>query len=232
MLHRLHGDSAVQSQRAGHHAAGNAPLLNGGGADSGGHLLGDVLYGGQNGHLGAVIAQSLGHRQGVLHDADLGLHVGRDIDGGVGDHHEAALVLEHTHLAYQTARTVRNQAGLAVQDGLGEAGGLQDALHGNVGLPFLHQLDSDLCGFQLLAVEVHDLVIDLVLAHLVEHVDDHVLLADQSAFHHALTLGMDDGAQRGLVMRIGQRDALFQILAQHIGFHFFESSKHVLFLRK
>ena len=29
------------------------------------------------------------HRVGVLHNADLGVHVGGDVDGGVGDHHEA-----------------------------------------------------------------------------------------------------------------------------------------------
>ena len=38
---------------------------------------------------------------------------------------------------------------------------------------------------------------------------------------------MDDGAQRGLVMGVGQDDALFVFMRQDIGFQFFEIREHI-----
>ena len=228
MLHGLHGDSAVQRQRAGNDAAGHAALGDLPGGDGGGHLLGDVLHGGQHGHLGAFDAQRVGHRQRVLHDADLSIHVGSDVDGGVGDHHEAAFVLKNTALAHQTLAAGGDQSRLSVQDGAGEVGGLQNALHGDVRLALAHQLHCQLGGVQLLAVEVHDLVVVLAFAHLVQHGDDLVLLANQRALYHTLAAGIDHGAQRRLVVGVSQGDALLHATAQHIGFQFLKRCKHFL----
>ena len=227
MLHGLHGDGAVQRQRAGDDAALHAPLRDGLGRHGGRHLVGHVLHGGQHGHLGAVDAQRAGHRQRVLHDADLGLHVRGDVDGGIGDHNEAALILKNAALADKTAAAGGDQARFLVQDGAGEVGGLQDALHGDVGLPFPHQLHGDLGGLQLLTVEVHNLVVLLALAHLMQHGDDLVLLAHQCALDNTLAACVHHGGQGRLVMGIGQRDALFHILAQHIVFQFLEIGQHI-----
>ena len=228
MLHRLHGDSAVQSQRTGNNATLHTALGDSGSGDGRRHLLRDILHSGENSNLGALITQSTSHRQRILDNADLSLQIGRDVDGGVGDHHEAALILEHTHMAHEAACTLGDQTGLTVQNGLGKAGSLQNALHGDVGLPFLHQLDSDLSGFQLLAVEMDDLIISLILAHLVEHLDDLGLLTDQSTLNNTLTLGIDHSAQSGLVVGVSQGDALLGILGQNIGLQIFKIGKHRL----
>ena len=231
VLHGLHGDSTVQRQRAGDDAAGNTALCDLLGGHGGGHLLGDVLHGRQNGYLRALNAQGVGHRQRVLHDANLGIHVGGNIDGGVGDHDEPALVLENAALAHQALAAGGDQAGLAVQDSTGKVGGLQNTLHGDVGLSFPHQLHRQLGGIQLLAVEVYDLVVLLALAHLVEHGDDLILLAYQRAFHHTLAVGVDHGTQCRLVMGVSQGDALLHAAAQHILFQFLKRRKHIPFLR-
>ena len=231
MLHGLHGDSTVQRQRAGDDTAGHAAFGDLLGGDSGGHLLGNILHGGQHGHLRAVDAQGFGHGQRILHDADLGVHVRRDVDGGVGDHDKAALILKNAALAHQALAAGGDQAGLAVQDGPGKVGGLQDALHGDVSLPFPYQLHRQLGGIQLLTVEIHDLVVLLVLAHLMEHGDDLVLFSHQCALYHTLAAGVDHGAQRRLVVGVGQGDALLHTAAQHIGFQFLKRCKHIPFLR-
>ena len=230
MLHGFHRNSAVQGQRAGNNAAGNTALGDLSGGDGAGHLFGDILHGGEDGHLGAVIAQGLGHGQGIFYDADLRLHIGIDIDSGVGDHDKAALVLENAALAHQTAATGGNQTCLTVQNGTGKVGGLQDALHGDVGLPFLHQLNGNLSGFQLLTIKVDDLIVSFAFAHVVEHLDDLGLFADECTLHHASALGIDHGAQCRLVMSIGQCNALFHILRQNIGFDFLKGCKHTFFL--
>ena len=131
-------------------------------------------------------------------------------------------------MAHKTACALGDQAGLTVQNRLGKAGGLQDALHGDVGLPFLHQLDSDLSGFQLLAVKVDDLIISLILAHLVEHLDDLGLLTDQRTLNNTLTLSVDHSAQSGLVVGVSQSDALLGILGQNVGLQIFKIGKHRL----
>ena len=212
MLHRLHGNSAVQSQGAGDDAARNAAAGNLGSGNSADHLLGDILHSGKNGHLGAVVTQGLCYRQGIFDDADLGVHIGIDIDGGVSDHDKAAFILENAALAHQSAATGGDEAGLAVKNGAGEVGCLQDALHGYVGLPFLHQLNGDFSGLQLLAIEVDDLIVGLTLTHVVEHPNDLGLFPDEGALHHASALGVYHGAEGGLVMGVGQSDALFHIL--------------------
>ena len=226
MLHRLHGNGAVQRQRAGDNAARHAPLGNLRSGNGAGHLLGNILHSGQNSHLGAVDAQCLCHRQGVFHDPDLRLHVGVNVDGGICDHHKAPLILKNTALAHQPASALGDQSRFAVQNSAGKIGGLQDPLHGNVCLTLFHQLDGDLGGFQLLPIKVNDLVLLLVFAHVVEHMDDLILFADERTFHHASALSVDHGAQSRLIVCIGQRNALFHILRKNIGFNFLKRCKH------
>ena len=227
MLHGLHGDSAVQCQRAGDDAALHAPLRDLPGGDGGRHLVCDILHSGQYGHLGALHAQRAGHRQRVLHDADLGLYVRSDVDSGIGNHDKPALVLKNTALADETAASLRNQARLLIQDSPREVGGLEYALHGDVGLALPHQLYGGLGGVQLRAVEIDDLILGGVLVHLPQQGQNFVLLAQQGAVHHAPAVGVDHGTEGGLVMGVGQDDALFVFMRQDIGFQFFEIREHI-----
>ena len=227
VLHGLHGNGTVQGQRTGHHAAGNTALGDFGGGHGGGHLLRDVFHGGENRHLGQLHAQGIGHRQSVLYNADLGIHVGGNVDGGVGDHHKAAFILENAALAHQTAAAGGDQTGLPVQNGLGKAGGLENALHGDVRLPLAHQLHGGLGGVQLRAVKVHDLIFGGILVHLLQQGQDLVLLAQQGAIHHAPAMGVDHGAEGGLVVGVGQNDALFVFMRQDIRFQFLKIREHI-----
>ena len=228
VLHGLHGNSTVQCQRAGNDAAGHTALRDLFSGNGGGHLLGDVLHGGQNRHLGALDPQRVSHRQRVFHNADLGIHIGGDVDGGIGDHHEAALILEDAALAHQALAAGRDQSRLSVQNGAGKVGGLENTLHGDIRLALAHQLHRQLCGVQLLAIEIHDLIVLLALAHLMQHGDDLILFTYQRTLDNALAAGVDHRAQRRFIVGIGQRDALLHAAAQHIGFQFFKRCKHFL----
>ena len=86
---------------------------------------------------------------------------GVNINGGISDRHKAAFVLKNTTLAHQAAAT-GEESDLSHGSEMARAsGGLQDALHGDVSLPLLHQLMAILADSSSLTVKVNDLVIAL-----------------------------------------------------------------------
>ena len=80
----------------------------------------------------------------VLHDVDLPVEVGRDVDGGVGDD-QRVLVTGHVHHEAMADAARRADAGVARHNSAHQLVGVQAALHQSLGRSLADQRDR-LCG--------------------------------------------------------------------------------------
>ena len=171
--------------------------------DGRGDLGRDRLDRGQDRDLGPLAPERLRHVDGVLHDVDLGLEVGEDVDRGVG-HRERLRVGRHIHDEHVADPALGAQAGV-LPDHLGhQLVGVQAAFHQGFGLAGTDDLDRPRGG-GVAVRHIDQAIWPDVQPELPGHVPYFGLRSDQDRPDQVGLSRLDRSRQRGLVARVRDR---------------------------
>ena len=176
-------------------------LAQGCGLDGAGNLGVDGLDRGEDGDAGGAEAKAQVQVDGVAADVGLGLEVGEDVDGGVGDE-ERLGVARHVHDEDVADPAGGAQARLAGHDLAHQLVGVQAALHQELGPAGPDQLHG-LGGSGVAVRHVHDLEGRDVDAERLRHAADLVLGPDQDGGDDLVPGRLDGTTERGLVAGVG-----------------------------
>ena len=200
-------DGVVESERAIEDAAGDLSaighLAKRGRLDGGWDLRGHGLDRGKDGDTRSAETDLREKIDRVLDDVALGIEVGEDVDRGIGDEQRLGIG-GHIHDEDMADPARRAQAGLARGHLAHELVGVQAALHQQLALGFVDQLDR-LCRGRLAVRGVDDLEaidVDPVLAG---HGGNLRGRTDQDRNDDAGFRRLDGAAQRGLVAGMQRR---------------------------